>query len=46
MENEALLEHGSGPCPDQLLDSSGNIEDCILCMQFLGTEDRGTEHSS
>lgn len=46
MGNEASLEDGLGHCPDPLLDGSGNIEDCILCVPFLGTEDRGTEHSS
>jgi len=46
MGNQALLEDSPGRCPDQLPDGSGNIKDCILCMPFLGTEDRGTEHSS
>lgn len=46
MGNEASLEVGPGHCPEQLLGGSGNIEGSVLCMPFLGTEDRGIEHSS
>lgn len=37
-------EDGPGHCPDRLLGGSGNIKDCILCMPFLGKEDRDREH--
>lgn len=41
---EASLEDDPARCPDQLLDGSENIEDCIVCVTFRGREDRGMEH--